>query len=86
VRVVDPDETLSRIRECVADGGPSAQSELIELVAALDEWLSGGGFIPDGWATAEPRVPHAGLGEHVDGDCAFCSRDDVYGHRHEDDR
>jgi hypothetical protein len=54
---MDPNVTLKRIRECqhlirVETDTPRityAYEELNELVTALDEWLSLGGFLPDPW-------------------------------------
>lgn len=40
-----------------------AAARLVELVAALDQWLSAGGFLPDDWPTplleqpGEPETP-----------------------------
>lgn len=49
---MDPDACLARIREAAeADRmqGPPYDS-LAELVQAMDEWLSKGGFLPQAWA------------------------------------
>ena len=52
---MDPNETLSEIRRLIADhragrGYSGTLEEVAELVTALDEWLAGGGFLPNGWA------------------------------------
>lgn len=55
---MDPNKTLTDIRQLCADMSShwmgvdallSAQAELVELVSALDEWLSSGGFPPADW-------------------------------------
>lgn len=54
---MDPNETLSLIRARVADIEEGAEdisreeavSELVELVTALDGWMSRGGFLPSDW-------------------------------------
>jgi hypothetical protein len=59
---MDPDETLREIRELAAklqgnywedepdwDNELEASNRLTELVQALDEWLSKGGFPPRAW-------------------------------------
>jgi len=49
---MDPDACLEEIRDVVAkinDGVPGLATALAELVDALDEWLSKGGFLPKGW-------------------------------------
>ena len=48
---MDPDETLRQLRALVrAEDWDAADGERVrELVAALDEWLSRGGFLPDAW-------------------------------------
>lgn len=58
---MDPDATLRQLRaamtECrtaLHDDGdrlPDATRGLVELVDALDEWLSYGGFLPQEWGT-----------------------------------
>ena len=52
---MDPNDTLSALRESVKNvyDGPGLSGdyvfELAEQITALDEWLSGGGFLPDAW-------------------------------------
>lgn len=54
---MDPDETLRVIRltarQMEVDSDPAIRAahalELAEHVAALDEWLSNGGFLPLAW-------------------------------------
>ncbi len=51
---MDPDEALRRIREIVKrvnenDNFESDVPELGNLVQALDEWLTKGGFLPALW-------------------------------------
>lgn len=57
---MDPNEALRRIRELVRPGAERDDpdgSELSELVAGLDEWLSRGGFLPEAWRRADTMVP-----------------------------
>lgn len=57
---MDPDEALRRIRELVRPGAERDDpdgSELSELVAGLDEWLSKGGFLPAPWQAGRLLVP-----------------------------
>lgn len=57
---MDPNETLRMVRATIKQMGVetnpainAAYAELLaEYVTALDEWLSGGGFLPTAWATA----------------------------------
>ncbi|CAB4131449.1 hypothetical protein UFOVP276_204 [uncultured Caudovirales phage] len=57
---MDPNETLNQLRESVKDwyantlpvNSVEAIAELgrvIELVQAMDDWLSKGGFLPNDW-------------------------------------
>lgn len=49
---MDPNETLRQIRALYAPGAERTDpdgAELSELVQALDEWLSRGGFPPEEW-------------------------------------
>lgn len=58
---MDPDETLSMIRDlakqvrAAADDELAASygSELADAIEILDEWLSKGGFLPDAWERAK---------------------------------
>lgn len=45
---MDPNETLRRIRAAIRN---DETGELAELVEALDDWLSGGGFLPSAWGS-----------------------------------
>lgn len=47
---MDPNATLDRMRRHL-DAAHSADEfdELCELVEAMDNWLSKGGFLPDAW-------------------------------------
>ena len=50
---MDPNETLRLIRANVDNGERTdvdSYVELVELVHALDDWLSRGGFLPDDWS------------------------------------
>lgn len=54
---MDPNTTLRTIRDLtrnrdhVLPGEESAVlSELLDYVTALDEWISGGAFLPDEWS------------------------------------
>jgi hypothetical protein len=58
---MDPNETLAEIREILLNGGIGGRNlvksydngnRLAELVEALDNWISRGGFLPDAWAKA----------------------------------
>lgn len=55
---MDPDATLRRVREIIAnmeahDTTTEELCELAQLVDALDQWLSGGGFLPVNWRRLE---------------------------------
>lgn len=68
---MDPDENLRQqraIRETILNNkedyiDPGDALELIELMAALDEWISKGGALPKAWL-------QAGCG-HYCGDCTM---------------
>ena len=50
---MDPNETLRRLRELVDDAHSADQTEDVhELVAALDQWLSKGGYLPHAWTVS----------------------------------
>lgn len=52
---MDPDETLKQIRQLVKEYNQPGWldrcdvEQLVELVEALDLWLSKGGFLPAAW-------------------------------------
>lgn len=53
---MDPDDTLTQIRELITKYQTSAEemstsdaAELVLLVDGLDEWLTKGGFLPTEW-------------------------------------
>ena len=56
---MDPNETLAQLRDALSRledvRGPArgpladAASDLRDAAVALDEWLSRGGFLPEGW-------------------------------------
>jgi hypothetical protein len=53
---LDPNQTLKEIRDIVGEserkGATPTQEQaerLVELAAALDRWLSSGGFLPRAW-------------------------------------
>jgi hypothetical protein len=58
---MDPDKTLDEIRQAVRrlttpTGEVTFQAlddvrALVDNIEALDEWLTGGGFLPDEWST-----------------------------------
>lgn len=55
---MDPDATLTKIRELVSmlvDHPGEPTRELAELAEALDEWLSRGGFLPEAWQTSSRK-------------------------------
>lgn len=68
---MDPNATLTRIRQLLDDGYGSRAllgdegfiAELTEHVQAMDDWLSRGGFLPEGWdhpgRTRSAAVPAA---------------------------
>lgn len=65
---MDPNETLKRLQQLHAQyeivGGEARRDawkvehmpEFLELFAALDEWISKGGFLPDAWRETPPRL------------------------------
>jgi hypothetical protein len=70
---MDPNATLARIREIIAtprnwniwdNANTTDAEELAELVTALDQWISGGGFLPCDWSanTTAPRLGYTGGG------------------------
>lgn len=46
---MDPNATLQEIRELVGNNGGNDVGRLVELIDALDEWLTNGGFLPSDW-------------------------------------
>jgi hypothetical protein len=62
---VDPTTTLHRIRELVkqahADEGIDDAHEFVDLIEALDEWLSQGGFPPTSWTHQLLSTPPLGV-------------------------
>lgn len=56
---MDPDATLANIRRLLDGDDPDA---LADAVAALDGWLTGGGFLPAAWS----RSPRSGLALDVE--------------------
>lgn len=50
---MDPNETLSELRRWADNHNvapqPATADLLVEHFAALDEWLSEGGFLPNNW-------------------------------------
>lgn len=68
---MDPNKTLSEIRDALAimnsdnmSGQINAAASLAEHAEALDGWLSKGGFLPDAWR--QPLVPAFGVNPLVD--------------------
>ena len=58
---MDPDATLKEIRELLEIWKVEAfhaeeVERLAELVEALDEWLSKGGFLPKAWRPVRYRI------------------------------
>jgi hypothetical protein len=49
---MDPTATLKRIREICEQGNAIDLAELIDLVEALDQWMTRGGFLPTQWQTS----------------------------------
>lgn len=62
---MDPNETLRRLREKVREARADAEVQgyvnlgdavaVLEYFAALDEWLSKGGFLPEAWRPVTRR-------------------------------
>ncbi len=57
---MDPNENLKRqrvlVKRILNSLRASEQStELAELVEALDQWITNGGFLPKPWARWEPK-------------------------------
>lgn len=56
---MDPDACLKEIREILrsrpkdSDEYTSLMDRLVELVHALDEWLSNGGYMPESWQKSD---------------------------------
>lgn len=47
---MDPNATLAQIRHMVKEGSFCEDfAEIAELIEALDEWLSKGGYLPAEW-------------------------------------
>jgi hypothetical protein len=62
---MDPNETLREIRELVRPGAEAQDPDgarLSELVQALDEWLSKGGFAPAEWGDSIAPWSHTAAG------------------------
>jgi hypothetical protein len=63
---MDPNETLRELREAVSDyrdpmrrsGVEYAAATVVEKFAALDAWLTQGGFLPDAWQRTLPETIH----------------------------
>jgi hypothetical protein len=74
---MDPDATLAQIRAQLAafdtPGWPPPfdVTTLVDAVAALDQWLTRGGFLPTAWDPPTPMCPH-GHGPLQNGDCPDC--------------
>lgn len=54
VTIMDPDEVLRKIRAITEDHYDSeipgnVMDELVELIDALDQWITTGGFLPSEW-------------------------------------
>jgi hypothetical protein len=58
---MDPNEALARIRAELANGHTDPD-RLVESVAALDGWLSKGGFPPSAW---QPGMPALTGNDHI---------------------
>lgn len=61
---MDPNEALKRLRHWAGDvldmnqdGASVPEIEAAEQFRALDEWLAGGGFLPDDWKPLDPNRP-----------------------------
>ncbi len=63
---MDPTETLKDIRDAssrLEDTDDPDVVQLIDGVAALDDWIGRGGFLPDQWRNVRrgrPRLEHEG--------------------------
>jgi len=53
---MDPNATLSEIRSILGSSDLELPDyeRLADLTAALDEWISRGGFLPAAWENARP--------------------------------
>lgn len=77
---MDPDATLARVRELIArlaarPDRSGNDDELALRFQALDEWLTGGGFLPRDWRPpASSLVPFAAPGSPVAGDVVLPQR------------
>ena len=72
---MDPTAALSEIRRMLRDEEWDEETvqDILGHVRALDEWLSGGGFLPEQWARQdEPKRPVCqGCGTRIDED-GYC--------------
>jgi hypothetical protein len=68
---VDPNATLTAIRDIVAKtytqegAGTSDFGQLLELIQALDGWLSKGGFAPTAWDTGRAPLGELTANDHI---------------------
>lgn len=57
---MDPNATLREIRELIKVWTPRSGldpedcHQLVQLIEALDGWISKGGFLPDAWGGRQP--------------------------------
>src|SRR4029453_9675881 len=69
--VVDPNATLTAIRTIVAQtytdegAGTGALAQLVDLVEALDAWLSKGGFAPTAWDALRASLGELSPSDHI---------------------
>src|SRR4051812_1087011 len=69
--VVDPNATLTAIRELVIKtytdegAGTGDLAHLVDLVEALDAWLSKGGFVPTAWDLTRAPLGELSPNDHI---------------------
>ena len=60
---MDPNQTLDKLGTALnwywkgkAEENPWVMDSIAELITDLDEWLRGGGFLPEAWAPKQTEV------------------------------
>src|SRR5947199_7906771 len=66
---MDPNHTLTHIRKTIAESTTAADCgnshTVVELIEALDQWLSQGGFLPDDWQRNATAVGALTSNDHI---------------------
>lgn len=57
---MDPNAALEELRRITRRASAGDFERMCELVEALDGWISGGGFLPGGWANMSRSVSELG--------------------------